>query len=276
MGGLGLIFATGLAVASKKFHVEEDPRVSQVLEALPGANCGGCGFPGCAAFADAVAKGKAPVNGCPVGGSDVADKVAEIMGVVVEKKEKMIATAMCQGGLDEIAYKGEYRGAQSCIAATLAAGGKKLCEYGCLGLGDCERACPFGAIHISENRLPVVDKDLCVGCGKCVEVCPRNVMELHPESYKVRVLCRNHDIGRYAMKICTRSCIACGLCVKKCPFDAIHIVDNLATIDYDKCKHCGLCATVCPNQAIEHIKKKKKPKAAVVPDPSADKIKKED
>ncbi|MDZ7820827.1 MAG: 4Fe-4S binding protein [Candidatus Marinimicrobia bacterium] len=110
---------------------------------------------------------------------------------------------------------------------------------------------------MSENHLPVVDNDKCTGCGKCVDVCPRDLMHLHPISYKVRVLCQNHDIGRYAMKVCTRSCIACGLCEKKCPFDAIHVIDNLAVIDYEKCKHCGLCATVCPNQAIEHLKKKK-------------------
>ncbi len=257
MGGMGLLFAVGLAIANKKLHVEEDPRVARVMDVIPGANCGGCGFPGCAAFAEAVVNGKAPVNGCPVGGASVAEKVAAIMGVEVKTEEREVARCMCQGGLNEIAYQGEYFGAKSCIAATLVSGGKKLCEYGCLGLGDCAAACPFDAIVISENRLPVVNNDLCTGCGKCVEVCPRDLMHLHPLSYKVRVLCQNHDTGRYATKVCTRSCIACGLCEKKCPFDAIHVIDNLAVIDYEKCKHCGLCATVCPNEAIEHIKKKK-------------------
>ncbi|MCF7832342.1 MAG: RnfABCDGE type electron transport complex subunit B [Candidatus Marinimicrobia bacterium] len=265
MGGLGLVFATVLAIANKKLHVEEDPRVIEIIDVLPGANCGGCGYPGCQAFADAVVKGDAPVGGCPVGGSDVADLVAKIMGVEVKTGEREVARCMCQGGLKEIAYQGEYRGAQSCIAATLVSGGKKLCEFGCMGLGDCAAICPFGAITISENRLPVVDNEKCVGCGKCVDVCPRDLMEMHPISYKDRVLCKNHDIGRYAMKICTRSCIACGLCEKKCPFDAIHVIDNLAVIDYEKCKHCGLCSTVCPNEAIEHIKKARKPKPAPVP-----------
>ncbi|MBW6457807.1 MAG: RnfABCDGE type electron transport complex subunit B [FCB group bacterium] len=262
MGGLGLLFAAGLAIANKKLHVEEDPRVTRVMEVIPGANCGGCGLPGCAAFAEAVVLGKAPVNGCPVGGADVAQKIAEIMGVEVSSGEREVARCMCQGGLEEIAYQGEYLGAQSCIAASLVSGGKKLCEYGCMGLGDCSAACPFDAIIITENRLPVVDNEKCTGCGKCIDVCPRDLMHLHPISYKVRVLCQNHDIGRYAMKICTRSCIACGLCVKKCPFDAIHVIDDLAVIDYEKCKQCGLCAAVCPNQAIEFIKKKKKTDSA--------------
>ncbi|MDX9777390.1 MAG: RnfABCDGE type electron transport complex subunit B [bacterium] len=257
MGGLGLFFAAGLAIANKKLHVEEDPRVTRIMEVIPGANCGGCGFPGCSAFADADVIGKAKVGGCPVGGADVAAKIAAIMGVEVSSAERRVARCMCQGGLEEIAYQGEYLGALSCIAATLVSGGKKLCEYGCLGLGDCAAACPFDAIKISENRLPVVDNDKCTGCGKCVDVCPRDLMHLHPVNYKVRVLCQNHDTGRYATKVCTRSCIACGLCEKKCPFDAIHVIDNLAVIDYEKCKHCGLCATVCPNQAIEHLRKKK-------------------
>ncbi len=257
MGGLGFVFAVGLAVANKKLHVEEDPRVAKIMEVIPGANCGGCGFPGCAAFAEAVVKGSAPVDGCPVGGADFSEQVGKIMGVEVTRGEREVARVMCQGGLKEIAYQGEYRGAQSCIAATLVSGGKKLCEYGCMGLGDCAAACPFDAIIMSDNRLPIVDNDKCVGCGKCVDVCPRDVMEMHPISYKERVLCKNLDIGRYAAKICTRSCIACGACERKCPFDAIHVIDNLAVIDYEKCKHCGLCSTVCPTEAIEHLKKKK-------------------
>lgn len=270
MGGLGLVFAAVLAIANKKLHVEEDPRVTEIMDVIPGANCGGCGFPGCSAFADAVVKGNAAVDGCPVGGADVAEKVAAIMGVEVKKGEKEIAQCMCQGGLEEIAYQGEYQGAQSCIAATLVSGGKKLCEFGCLGLGDCVAACPFDAIKISENRLPVVDEEKCVACGKCVDVCPRDLMELHPISHRVKVLCKNHDIGRYAMKVCTRSCIACGACVRKCPFDAIHVIDELAVIDYEKCKQCGLCATVCPNNAIEHKKKPRKPRPKPVEKPEAE------
>jgi RnfABCDGE-type electron transport complex B subunit len=265
MGGLGLVFAAVLAIANKKLHVEEDPRVIEIMDVIPGANCGGCGFPGCQAFADAVVKGGVAVDGCPVGGSEVAEKIAKIMGVEVSKTEKIIAQCQCQGGLEEIAYQGEYLGAQSCIAATLVSGGKKLCEFGCLGLGDCAEACPFDAIIISDNRLPVVDAEKCVACGKCVEVCPRDLMEMHPVSHRTKVLCKNHDIGRYAAKVCTRSCIACGACERKCPFDAIHVIDNLAVIDYEKCKHCGLCATVCPNNTIEFIKRPRKPKPAEKP-----------
>ncbi len=260
MGGLGLVFAIVLAIANKKLHVEEDPRVLEIMEVIPSANCGGCGYPGCQAFADAVVKGDAPVDGCPVGGGDFAEQVAKIMGVEVTKGEKIVAQCQCQGGLEEIAYQGEYQGAQSCIAATLVSGGKKLCEFGCLGLGDCAAICPFDAIIISDNRLPVVDAEKCVACGKCVEVCPRDLMEMHPISHRTKVLCKNLDIGRYATKICTRSCIACGACERKCPFDAIHVIDNLAVIDYEKCKHCGLCATVCPTTAIEHKKKPRKPR----------------
>ncbi|MFW6035507.1 MAG: RnfABCDGE type electron transport complex subunit B [Halothermotrichaceae bacterium] len=251
MGGLGALLAAGLGFASVKFSVEQDERIEQAEEALPGANCGACGYAGCSAFAEAVVAGEAPVDGCPVGGEKTARLLADIMGLESSSEEKVIAQVLCQGGWKETQRLAEYQGIQSCKAADMVSGGTKSCQYGCLGLGDCAAVCPFDAIVMNENGLPEIDPDKCTGCGKCVEECPRNVITLAPMSSKNHIRCRSYEQGKIVRKICEVGCIGCGICAKVCPVDAITMEDNLAVIDYDKCNNCGLCAEKCPTGAIE-------------------------
>jgi len=247
---MGLIFGAGLAYASKKFAVETDPKVELVREVLPGANCGGCGFPGCDGYAASVAAGNAPVNACPVGGGPLAQKIADIMGLEVESSERKIARVLCQGDHEHCREKYVYQGIQDCVAASMLDGGSKSCQYGCLGLGTCVKACPFDAIHITEGKIAVVDASKCTGCKKCVAACPKNLIEMVPESRKVKVMCKSTDKAKAVREKCSIGCIGCRLCVKACQFDAIIFEDNLARIDYDKCTNCGKCAEKCPTKAI--------------------------
>jgi Na+-translocating ferredoxin:NAD+ oxidoreductase subunit B len=251
MGGLGALFSAGLAIANKAFYVEEDPRIAQVMDALPGANCGGCGYPGCGNFAENVVKGVAPVNGCPVGGSDTAEEIAAILGVEAAASQRILARVMCQGGLEESAVKGVYTGVQSCLAAHILNGGDKLCEYGCLGFGDCVKACPFDAIVMGPDRLPIVIEEKCTGCGNCAEVCPRDVIEMHPENHRILVLCKNLDKGKYANSVCTKVCIACGLCVRGAEPGEVELKNGLAVINYDKFGDKDVLPTDrCPNNCM--------------------------
>lgn len=251
LGVMGLLFGAGLAFASKKFAVEVDPRVVAVREAVPGANCGACGFPGCDGFAAAVVRGDAPVNGCPVGGADTATLVAEIMGMDAGSSVKMVAKVKCEGTSDKCGNRYEYDGFDSCVAANMLNGGPKDCQFGCMGLGSCEQVCPFDAIHVNENGIAVVDKEKCTSCNKCIEICPKSVISLVPYDQLVVVDCNNKDKGPQVKKNCSVACIACGMCERACPFDAIHVIDNLAVIDYDKCKNCMVCVEKCPTKAIE-------------------------
>lgn len=250
LGGMGLLFGVGLAFASKKFGVEIDPKVEAIRGVLPGANCGACGYPGCDGFAEAVAVGVAPANGCTPGGATVAEKIGKILGVELDSKERKIARVLCQGGCDKAIDKYHYEGIEDCAAANLVLGGPKGCEFGCMGLGSCVRACPFDAIHINENGIAEVDEDKCTGCGKCVEACPKSLIEMIPESSQVRVLCKSEDKGKDVKSVCQVGCIGCRICEKACKFDAIHVENNLAKIDYDKCVNCMLCAEKCPTNAI--------------------------
>ncbi len=233
MGGMGMLFSAGLSIADKKLYVEEDPRIAKVIEELPSANCGGCGLPGCAAFAESVVAGEAEITGCPVNSNDGAEAIAEIMGVEVKTSESLIARVICQGGEYETAKKGVYDGIETCVAATFAGGGDKLCSYACIGFADCVRSCPFDAMYMDDNGLPVVIDDNCTGCGNCVEACPRNIMELHPESHKLFVLCRNEDPPKEARKICTRACIGCTICVREAGEGNMEMKNNLAVTNYD-------------------------------------------
>ncbi|MGI6038278.1 MAG: RnfABCDGE type electron transport complex subunit B [Limnochordia bacterium] len=251
MGVIGFFFAIVLSLATKTLAVESDPKVDAIEEVLPGANCGACGYAGCRAFAEAVASGQAPIDGCPVGGQAVARAVAEIMGVAApEGITRKIAQLLCNGGCTEATNRSEYYGAQDCRAALLAGGGSKGCTYGCLGLGTCEVHCPFDAITMNDNNLPVVDEELCTGCGKCVEACPRDLFQLVEEPQGVHIRCRSFAKGKDVRQVCTVGCIGCRRCVKECPYDAIHMEGMLAVIDYDKCTNCGQCVEVCPTNTI--------------------------
>lgn len=248
---MGVLFGVLLGFAAKKFAVEADPRVDQVTSVLPGANCGACGFPGCSGAADAIVKGAAPVDACPVGKAAVASKIAAIMGISFGSDGvARIATIMCKGGREECGTRFEYAGLQDCTAANLAAGGNKSCRYGCLGLGTCAGTCPFDAIVISADGLPEVDASRCTGCGKCVKACPRGLIALVREDRPVHVACMNHDKGPVVTKTCQVGCIACSICVKNCPSAAIEVSDFVARIDPEKCAVCGVCIEKCPRKTI--------------------------
>jgi len=264
MGGLGVLLSIGLAVASKKFAVEVDPKVEELEIALPGINCGACGYAGCRSLAEAIADGKAPVNGCPVGGIDVAEKVAEIMGAEAGlAPQRKVAQILCKGGHAEAVQRAEYSGPMDCRVMNLIQGGDKGCTYGCLGGGTCVKACPFDAMYMNENGLPVVIEDKCTGCGECVKACPRDIIVLAGEEMGVHIRCRSLALGKEVRKVCQVGCIACRRCEKECPVDAITVTDNLAEIDYEICINCRKCVAVCPVNTIEYqegkpiIKRKK-------------------
>ena len=251
MGAVGLGLGTLLGIASQKFAVEIDPKVEEIEEALPGTNEGACGYPSCEACATAIAGGEAPTNACIVGGHEVAEVVAKIMGVGAESaQEQPYPVILCGGGKIESKSLATYIGVENCAAASLAGGGGKACAYGCLGFGDCSRACPFDALSISEDGLPEVDLDKCTGCGVCVEACPRNLIVMRPRSEEVVVACSSLGTAREVKKVCKVGCVACGLCVKVCPVDAITMESNLAKIDPEICNNCGDCIEKCPTKCI--------------------------
>jgi len=249
IGGLGLIFGLGLSFASMKFHVKVDERVALVREILPGANCAACGQTGCDAFAECVVEGKCAVNGCPVGGAEVAGKIAEILCVEACAIEKRIARVMCGGTLDLCRKKLDYAGIEDCAAASMLYGGPSACSYGCVGMGNCARACPFGAIAV-ENGLAKIIAPLCTGCGKCVDACPKNIIELVPVALEYTVACSSLDRGNIVRQNCDVGCIGCGRCTKACPEGAIKLNGTLAKIDPALCKNCGECLKACPTKSI--------------------------
>lgn len=249
LGGLGLLAALGLSIAAKKFAVKEDPRVQEIIELLPGANCGSCGYAGCSGFAQALFEGKAQVASCTAGSDEDQKKIARILGIDFVAAERRVAVIHCQGTFSRAAKRYVYDGIPSCRAAHRILGGDKFCKYGCLGFGDCVKACSFGASGVKDG-LSYVSRDICTGCGRCVEVCPRNLIRLLPKSQQVFILCNSHDKGAIVRKICQVGCIACRRCEKACPYDAIEIKDNLAVIITEKCTNCGACAKVCPTNTI--------------------------
>ena len=264
LGVIAVVFGIILSVAAKVFEVEVDERLPLIQACLAGANCGGCGYPGCGGCAEAILAGKAPVNACAPAGAEGAAKIAEIMGMEAPSGEKMVAHVLCNGG--EAAVKQfDYIGIKDCLAATKVAGAPLACSFGCLGYGSCVKACQFDAIHIGDKGVAEVDKEKCTNCGACREACPRHIIAEVPYKQKVFVNCMNKDKGPAAAKVCANSCIGCGLCEKTCKFDAIHVVNNVAVIDYSKCRNCTMCAKACPKNAIEPIptaEEKEKFKAA--------------
>ena len=266
MGALGAVFGLVLGFASKVFAVEKDPREEAISGCLPGANCGGCGYPGCGGYAAAVVKGEAPVNACAAGGPAVAAQIAEIMGVSAGDTVKQIAQVQCSGGgCSHLRY--DYVGLQDCLAASRSIGGGPMeCRFGCLGLGTCVSECPFDAIHIVDG-VAKVDEEKCVACGKCVAICPKQIIQLVPRKTKkhVAITCSSKDKGVDTRKNCDDGCIGCGLCAKACPKEAILMEDNLARIDYDKCVGCGICAQKCPRKLITVDGVVPEPKPAPVP-----------
>ena len=260
LGGLGLIFGLVLAAASKVFYVETDPRLDQLNACLPGANCGGCGYAGCGAYAEAVLNGEAPIGACASGGNECAQAMSAIMGVKAAAVTRKVALVRCSGAKEYDAegnlvkgskVKANYEGFHDCLAASKVGGsGPLACKFGCLGYGTCTTACKFGAISV-QNGVAVVDEDLCVGCMACANVCPRNLIIPVEPSRNVVIACNSMAKGAATTRACTVGCIGCGKCKKVCPNDAITVENGLARIDYSKCVQCGLCATVCPKKLIK-------------------------
>ena len=260
LGGLGLVFGLVLAAASKVFYVETDPRLDQLNACLPGANCGGCGFAGCGAYAEAVLKGEAPVGKCASGGNEAAKAMASIMGVEAEEVTRKVAMVRCSGARTFDAegnltrgakMKATYEGFHDCLAASRVGGSGPLsCKFGCLGYGSCTKVCKYGAISV-KNGVAVVDEDLCVGCMACAQVCPRKIITAVEPDRNVIIACNSLAKGAVTNRACTIGCIGCGKCMKNCPSGAITITNNLAQIDYSKCTNCGECAKVCPKGLIK-------------------------
>ncbi|HPI21761.1 MAG TPA: RnfABCDGE type electron transport complex subunit B [Spirochaetota bacterium] len=252
LSALGLFFGVGLSIASKIFAVTEDERVAKIRALLPGANCGACGYPGCDGLAVALVEGKARVLDCPVGGETAGDAIAEVLGLAVEKGEKMVARVLCKGDCDVSRDKFSYDGLQDCVAAAQIFGGSKSCRFGCLGYGNCQRACPFGAIDMIKG-LAVVDEARCKSCGLCVAACPKALIEMAPMTGRHFVFCKSKDKGAATKKACDVGCIGCTRCFKTCKYGAIRMEGPLAIIDPCVCTNCGECVPVCPTHSIVRI-----------------------
>ena len=273
LGGLALVFGLVLAAASKVFYVETDPRLDQLNECLPGANCGGCGYAGCGGYAEAVLKGEAPIGKCASGGNECARSMAAIMGVAAEEVTRKVALVRCSGEkrydksgnlVAGAKVKAEYEGFHDCIAASKVGGNGPLsCKFGCLGFGTCVKACKYEAISIV-NGVAKVNEDRCVGCMACAAACPRQLIIPVEPHRNVVIACNSMAKGAVTTRGCTVGCIGCGLCKKICPNDAITIEQNRAIIDYSKCDSCGLCATVCPKKLIKDSNVENLPDRGVV------------
>lgn len=281
-GGLALVLGLALAVAVKNFSIPIDLRIEKIFAVLPAVNCGGCGYARCFLYSKAIVLSSAPITLCGPGAEKVTRAIADIMGVESDGVEAQIAAVQCKGGKKETTKKTIYQGVADCRAAALIAGGDKVCGWGCVGLGSCEQACMFDAIAVNENGVAVVDHKKCTGCGKCVEVCPKQIIHLIPKSVKIFLACSNHDRGGRVKEYCEVGCIACAVCLRNTPSGAIGMKNHLPILDYSKaenfvaaayrcpqhcytdlavkrpkvsidqkCIGCGECVAVCPVKAIE-------------------------
>lgn len=261
LGGIGLFLGVFLAIASKKFEVKLDPKVEKLIDALPGVNCGACGYAGCNSYAEAISKGTAELNLCAPGGSDTVKNISSIMGLDAKGDVvKKVARVMCQGSNMHSKRKYEFDvEMKTCAGSILYFAGDKECDYGCMGYGDCKFVCPFDAIEITDKGIAKIIEEKCTGCGKCVKACPKSIIRLVPDTSRITVLCSSKDKGVDAKKVCSIACIGCGICAKVCPVNAIEVKNNLAQINPEICVNCGLCALKCPTNAIySDIKEQKK------------------
>lgn len=251
VAGIGLVLGLGLAVASIVMAVPKDERAEKIRECLPGANCGSCGFSGCDGYAAALSEGKTDNTAlCSPGGNEASVQIAEILGVAAGEVKPQSAVVLCKGYNGAAAEKYTYIGVESCRMASQLYGGPKECAFGCLGLGDCIKACPYDAIHIC-NGVARVNPSQCRACGMCVNTCPKKLIELLPlHRVTAAVLCKNHDKGAVTRKACSSGCIGCMKCVKVCEEGAVKVVNFAAEVDYTKCVGCGKCVEACPTGAV--------------------------
>ena len=250
LSSLGMLFGLLLAFAAKKFHISLDPKLENVIAALPGANCGACGKAGCIGFAEALSKGELDLNSCTVCDTEARGTIANILDLKLQEKVKTVVVLHCQGG-NRVKNRFLYEGMRDCVAANLVLGGQKSCTWGCLGFGTCAKACPFGAITMNwETGLPEIDESKCTACGNCVAVCPKHLFTLVPMETKIYIACVSQDLGKVVMQTCGVGCIACRKCEKACPHDAVKVINNCAQIDYLKCTGCLECVEVCPTKVI--------------------------
>ena len=248
LGGVGLLCGLALAIASRVFTVNRDPRIEALEKILAGGNCGGCGFPSCHAYAQSMVEGGVEPNRCVLA-ADRVSEISKILGKEVAAAERKIAAIKCYGGNTAVKSY-EYGGIASCRAVSLY-GGDKVCTYSCLGFGDCVKVCPFDALSISDRETPVVDRERCTGCGKCITVCPRNVITLITREARIYIGCNSKDKGKVVHKICEVGCIKCGRCIKVCPENALSMKNDQVYIDHSKCTSCGLCIEECPRNIIK-------------------------
>ena len=249
---IGFLLGLLLGLFKKIFAVKVDEKVQAIKDVLSGGNCGGCGYAGCEAFAEAVAKGEAPVTGCVAGGAATADAISKILGVDAGETIAKVAFLACNGTKECAGEKGQYNGVKTCAAAQLTMNGTKKCAFGCIGFGDCEAACPFDALEIGTDGLPVINKEKCVGCGKCTKACPKHLLQLIPGNTKGAIArCSNHSDNKPQIrKDCSFGCFKCGMCARKCPAQAIDVTSGIPKIDYTKCTSCGECVKACVDKVL--------------------------